>query len=270
MRLFLEHTQYWLYKSFNNANYRKFIWFSIIYGSKKRFVNREISFDDFSIFTPDTLSFIWQFKEIFADESYKFVSNSSKPVILDCGANIGVSCLYFSKLFPNSKIVAFEADPNIVKVLNKNLSSNNIRNVEIIDKAVWINNDVIEISLEGADGATMYSKTNLIKVPSIRLKDFIKSESKIDFLKIDIEGSEYEVLKDCSDSLGKVENIFVEYHSYINSNQKLSEIIGILEKNQFRYFIKSVNDREMPLINKKNKFNPNMDLQLNIYGYKIN
>jgi hypothetical protein len=89
-------------------------------------------------------------------------------------------------------------------------------------------------------------------------------------LKIDIEGAEYDVLKDCSSSLDKVKNIFIEYHSYVNCVQKLSEILEILEKNNFRYFIKPVNDREKPLINRKNKFNPNMDLQLNIYGYKIN
>ena len=270
MRVFLEHTQYWLYRFFTNSNYRKFIFYSIIYGGKKRFVARTFNINGLKIFTPDSLSFIWQYKEIFADEDYKFQTESSTPVIYDCGANIGTSCLYFSINYPGSKIKAFEADPAIAKILNENLLRNNIRNVELIDKAVWINNDGVQMSLEGADGASIFSNTNPLKIPSVRLKDMIEKESKIDMLKIDIEGAEYDVLKDCSSSLDKVKNIFIEYHSYVNCVQKLSEILEILEKNNFRYFIKPVNDREKPLINRKNKFNPNMDLQLNIYGYKIN
>jgi len=89
-------------------------------------------------------------------------------------------------------------------------------------------------------------------------------------LKIDIEGAEYEVLMDCRDSLLNVKNIFIEYHSFNISDQNLSEILQILQKNKFRYFIKSPNNKDAPLINKKSKFNPAMDLQLNIFGYKIN
>jgi len=268
MKVFIEHTLFGIYQFFINSNYRRFIWYSIIYGSKKRFVARTIHFNNLKIYTPDTLSFIWQYKEIFADENYKFQTNSLTPVIYDCGANIGISCLYFSKNYSKSKIKAFEADPNIAKVLRANLEKNNCADIEVIDKAVWINNDGIEISLEGADGASIYSKVNVTKVPSVRLKDLIENENKIDMLKIDIEGAEYEVLKDCKNSLSKVENIFIEYHSFANSSQNLSEILQILEASNFRYFIKPVTDRAVPFINRVNKSNPSMDLQLNIYAYK--
>ena len=270
MRVFWEHTQYWLYRFLTNKNYRRFIWYSIFYGIKKRFVARTFKFNGIKIFTPDTLSFIWQFKEIIADEAYKFQTESLNPIIYDCGANIGTSCLYFSLHYPNSTIKAFEADPDIARILKENLQKNKIKNVEVLNETVWINDDSIEMSFDGLDGASIINKNNLTKVPSIRLKDLIEKEIKIDMLKIDIEGAEYEVLKDCANSLNNVDNIFIEYHSYVNSDQKLSEIINVLEKNHFRYFIKPVNDREKPLVNRKNKFNPDMDLQLNIYGYKIN
>ena len=268
MKVFIEHTAHGFYQFLKNPNYRQFIFYSLIYGSKKRSVSRSIKFNNYKIFVPDTLSFIWQYKEIFADENYKFQTNSLNPVIYDCGANIGVSCLYFSRNFPNSKIKAFEADPNIAKILRENLAENNVKNIEVIDKAVWINNDSIEISLEGADGASIYSKSNVTKVSSLRLKELIEKENKIDMLKMDIEGAEYEVLLDCRNSLSNVENIFIEYHSLANSNQNLSEILSILEKNNFRYFIKPVNDRVSPFVNRTNKSNPAMDLQLNIYAYK--
>ncbi len=269
MRVFFEHTQYWLYRFLTNRNYRRFIFYSIFYGGKKRFVARTFKFNGIKIYVPDTLSFIWQYKEIFADESYRFLTNSSDPIIYDCGANIGTSCIYFSKNYPSAKIKAFEPDPNIVKILITNLRENNLNNVEVFDKAVWINNDGINLSLEGADGASMYATNNQAKVPSIRLKDFLEKESKIDLLKIDTEGAESEVLKDCRHALTNVKNIFIEYHSFANNNQTLSEILRILEENSFRYFIKPVSDREMPFLNKINKFNPDIDLQLNIFGYKI-
>lgn len=268
MRVFLEHTQYWLYRFIKSSAYRRFIFYSILYGSKKRFVARNFNFNGLKLFTNDSLSFIWQYKDIFADESYKFVTDSINQVIYDCGANIGVSSLYFSKHYPASKIVAFEADPNIAKILRDNLSRNGINNVELIDKAVWINKDGIEIGLEGTDGASINSSRNKTKVPTIRLKDLIEIEKSIDLLKIDIEGAEYEVILDCKDSLNQVRNIFIEYHSYAKSDQKLSKILKVLEDNKFRYFVNLVNYREMPFINRKNKFNPQIDLQLNIYGYK--
>jgi FkbM family methyltransferase len=268
MKVFVEHTAHGFYQFFKNSNYRRFILYSLIYGSKKRFVSRSLKFNNYKIFVPDTLSFIWQYKEIFTDENYKFKTNTQNPVIYDCGANIGVSCLYFRRNFPNAKIKAFEADPNIAKILSENLANNNVKNIEVIDKAVWINNDGIEISLEGADGASIYSKVNVTKVPSVRLKDLIEKENKIEMLKMDIEGAEYEVLLDCRNSLSNVENIFIEYHSFANSIQNLSEILSILEKNDFRYFIKPVNDRESPFVNRTNKSNPAMDLQLNICAYK--
>jgi FkbM family methyltransferase len=268
LRVFLEHTQFWLYKFFTDSRYRRFIFYTIFYGSKKRFVPKKINLGKNIIYAPDTLSFIWQYKEIFVDESYKFAPKTKDILIYDCGANIGVSCLYFSLNYPDSKIKAFEADPNIAKILSNNLNSNKIKNVEIIEKAVWKTNEGINISLEGSDGASIYFTENVVKVPSIRLKELIEKETKIDLLKMDIEGAEYEVLIDCKDSLASVDNLFIEVHSFTKEQQRLSEIFTILEKNNFRYFVKPVNDRSTPFINHKNKSNPQMDLQLNIFAYK--
>lgn len=139
-------------------------------------------------------------------------------------------------------------------------------NVEVINSAVWIDNNGIEFSREGADGVSIYGDTNKIKMESIRLKKYLEKEEKIDMLKIDIEGAEYEVLKDYQNSLENVENLFVEYHSLNNSNQKLSEILEIFEKNGFRYYIGSLTKRKNSFVNKgKNK---KMDLQLNIFGVR--
>lgn len=267
MKLFLEIAFKNTYKFLTNSNYRTFLKLAFLYGNKPRYSRTNINVLDFRMTLVDPLSFIWQFQEIFVDEIYKFKSLAGSPVIFDCGANVGTSCLYFKKLFPGSKIKAFEADPEIAKVLSSNLG--NTQGVEVIGKAVWINNNGIEISLEGADAASIYSNKNKVKVDSVRLRDLIEAEEKIDMLKIDIEGAEIEVIKDCRENLYKVENIFIEFHSFINFKQELDIVLRILAENNFRYFIKQPMDRNIPFINKTNKNYPEMDLQLNIFAYKL-
>lgn len=269
MKLVLQEIFLGVYKFLTNSNYRRFLYLATIYGTRKRFHSTQISFLNYSLNVPDCQSFIWQFKEIFVDEYYRFESNSENPVIFDCGANVGTSCVYFKKLYPGSRITAFEANPDIAKLLDENLRNNGIDDVRLLNKAVWINSEGLELGLESADGSSIHKKLNRVKVESIRLRDYLDKEEQIDMLKMDIEGAEVDVLIDCKESLFKVRNLFVEFHSYINEKQRLSEIIDILESNKFRYFIKQPEDRPRPLINRYNKSNPEIDLQLNIFAYRI-
>ena len=256
------------YDYMKNKNLREFYRLYDTWGKYDRYVEiNNVRFLSYSFDVPDLPSFIWQFKELFVDELYKFETNSKEPIIYDCGANIGMSCLYFKKLYPQAKIKAFEADPKIAKVLENNLKKNIcIEGIEIINSAVWIDNNGLQFASEGADGGSIYGNKNRVNVSSIRLKDFLEKEEQIDMLKIDIEGAEYEVLKDCKDSLRNVNNLFVEYHSWNRSEQKFSEILEIFEKNGFRYYIEGLTKRKHPFINKGEL--ENMDLQLNIFGVR--
>src|SRR5688572_5955997 len=109
LKLSLKNT----YLFFTNRYYRQFFLLAIIYGDNKRYQRKKISFLKYTFIVPDALSFLWQFKEIFVDEYYNFTSGKVSPIIVDCGANIGTSCIYFKTLFPTSRIKAFEANPDI-------------------------------------------------------------------------------------------------------------------------------------------------------------
>ena len=269
MRLFLEILFRELYRAFTEKNYREFLRLVLLFSNSPRYTQSKIKFLNYNFTVPDTLSFIWQFKEIFADNSYLFKTGSEQPVIYDCGANVGTSVLYFKQMFPSAKVKAFEADPKILEILNQNISKNNISNIEIIGKAVWVNNNGVEFSQEGADGSSIFGSENKIKIPSVRLKNFLDEEMKIDLLKMDIEGAEIEVIKDCNASLQKARHIFIEFHSQVNDIQKLDIVLNTLTSNGFRYFIKQEADRKQPFINRRNKNNLAMDMQLNIYAYQI-
>ncbi len=270
MRLFLEILFREPSKFFRQKNYTKFMKEVLKFGNAKRYKEVNSNFGNYKFYIPDALSYVWQFKEIFVDQNYKFNSTSDSPIIIDCGANIGLSVIYFNSLFPNAKILAFEPENKIFSYLEKNIKINNLKNIELNKKAVWTNNNGVNFLSEGADGSSIATtkshNTNLVE--SIRLKELLENTKHIDFLKMDIEGAEYEVLCDCKNSLQNVDNIFIEYHSYKNNQQKLNEILTILTDNGFRYFIKPEADRPQPFINKTNKNNPDMDLQLNIFGYK--
>ena len=255
---------------FYNKYYREFLKLLFRYGKVKRNEERTIKYLDHKVTVADCLSFIFQFKEMYVKGYYNFKTGSEAPLILDCGSNIGISVLFFKDIYPNSTIRAFEADPHISELLQNNLRSNSVNNVEVIPKAVWINNEGIEFGTEGADGGSIFSSNKKIKVPSIRLKEVIDNEDSIDFLKIDIEGAETEVMEDCRNSLKNVKNIFIEYHSFIDKDQHLDKILNVLKLSGFRYFIKVDEPRQLPFINHNSTISPDMDLQLNIFAYRFN
>lgn len=218
---------------------------------------------------PDALSFVWQVKEIMVEESYAFACAHETPLIYDCGANVGLDCAYFKKKYPKAHIKAFEADPYIATLLAENIRQNQLQNIDIQAKAVWIHDEGILLAQEGADGGSIFGEKNRIQVPSIRLKNLLAAETKqIDMLKMDIEGAESAVLADCQEELHKVQNLFVEYHSYHQAPQKLEDLLQVLARVGFRYYIEQVLSRKSPLLHHRYKNNEQMDLQLNIFAYR--
>lgn len=206
-------------------------------------------------------------EELFIEETYKFNAKTATPRIIDCGSNTGLSVIYFKKLFPKSKITAFEPDTNIFELLKENLNTFGYDDIELINKAVWNENGTIKFLASGGVGGRISEDKNekTIAMPTFRLKDLLNE--KIDFLKIDIEGAEFDVIKDCASNLKNVENLFIEYHSLEKNEQKLDEILKIMKDSGFKYYIKEAwNNQPKPYTNKRTNL---FDLQLNIFGYRL-
>src|SRR5205814_5177552 len=135
------------------------------------------------------------FHAIFVDECYALRSHNDHPLILDCGANIGLSVLYLKRLYPKSRIIAFEPDHAIFDVLKHNVHGNGFTDVELVRAAVWSQTTTLRFWREGTGAGRVVGTTNqtgLIDVPAIRLRDRLEA-APIDFLKLDIEGAETEV-----------------------------------------------------------------------------
>ena len=234
-----------------------------------RFTETETTFLDKKIKIADNASFQFIKKEIFDQQIYKFNCATETPYIIDCGANIGLSIIYFKQLFPNAEIIGFEPDDTIFNVLKHNIEVFNLSNVVLIKKACWNKETTLQFYSEGADGgraAKDFDTNNLIEVETTRLRNYLNR--KVDFLKIDIEGAENEVLHDIKDLLVNVDRVFVEFHSFVGKEQMLPEILDILKKRGFRFNIHHIGVYSSnPFISIQD--HSNMDLQLNIYGYRL-
>jgi FkbM family methyltransferase len=232
-----------------------------------RYQRRTIRFLGYTFDLPDVTSFLFQFQEIFANEQYNFPCPHQAPLIIDCGANVGTSCLYFKRKYPKARIIAFEADPLIFETLRKNLAANGLEDIDLRQQAVWIHDRGVQFSVEGADGGSIHGKwPTRKKVPSIRLHDLLDELETVDFVKMDLEGAEVEIIPDCSKVLSKVNNIFIEYHSWTDREQFLDRLLAVLKDNGFRYYTETICNRSMPFINHGQE--ENMDLQLNIFAYQ--
>jgi FkbM family methyltransferase len=274
MILFLKLCFKNLYRFFAEPAYRKFYFLVLLYSSKKRNSPFAMRLNGKEIIVQDALSFLWQYWDIYVEEFYYFFTKNESPVIFDIGSNIGMSILYFRNLYPSSIITGFEPDGKIFDTLTKNLQSSGLSDPEIIltRAAVWVHNDGIDLNSNSADSSSIVypgNPVNSVKVPSIRLKDLLEKESHIDFLKMDIEGAEVIVLKDCEKSLDRVDNIFIEYHSSPGHSQDLDILLNILKTQGFRFQISSPFRYRKPFLRKYLHASPEMDLQINIFAFRI-
>lgn len=234
-----------------------------------RFVMFETQYPGFLCTVVDKSSFLFMYDEIFDKEIYKFKTESADPFIIDCGSNIGLSVIYFKKLIPHAEVLALEPDPKIFKILEKNIAAAGASDgTTCVQACLAAQGGDVSFYPDGADGGSSVNhgqETKDIKVPAVVLSDYITKP--VDFLKIDIEGAELEVLESSRESLKKVKNIFVEYHSQASQPQGLDSILSIFKEAGFRYYVEHIGIRsEFPYLSRNSDHG--MDLQLNIYGYR--
>lgn len=256
------------HKKHRKSNFKTISWFheKLIKHQEDKNV-KKIKFPDFSIVYKRPYELLHSYKEIFEKEIYCFTSSTQTPLIIDCGSNIGLSVLYFKKLYPNAKVIAFEPDHNNFHLLQMNIQNNNLADIELNQSAVWVTNGELTFEAKESEASHISDKAFGHKVKSVRLNDVLISYSNIDFLKIDIEGAEFEVLKDISPSLHRVKNLFLEYHGTVEQTSKLSEALGLLSHGGFNVYIRNAADNlEIPFIDKRT--GSTYDVQLNLFCYK--
>jgi FkbM family methyltransferase len=152
-------------------------------------------------------------------------------VFVDLGSNIGMSATY-AELKGASKIYCVEPDPNVFECLVKNSGSN------------WVLENSAVSKYNGYETIKLWPTDSQISVQAITFNDFITKHNitKIDYLKIDIEGAELDVINSISDlNWAIIDKVFLEYHEdvYEFSAEKREGLINLLlSKGLVNYHIK--------------------------------
>lgn len=182
------------------------------------------------------------YKDIFINKDYYFKTKTARPYIVDCGAHIGISVLYFKSLFPNAKIVAFEPNPYSFQLLSQNIKQNHLQSITAVNKAVGVKSTPIKFtipqdpsswSIDSTSVDSLKSQTYKLRQVSVESTDLNKYlTSQIDLLKLDVQGLETKVMISISRNLSKVHNIKLEYHGKLTeSTNNLDQILSILNSN---------------------------------------
>lgn len=196
-------------------------------------------------------------------ESTKMVRRIIKKgaVVIDIGANIGYYALLESKLAGSEGMIyAIEPSPENVRALKKNLRINNRKNMRIFELAIGDKQGkaVMNISphsnlntFVSQEGREVVGKIN---VPMTTLDAFLKGKKHPDFIRMDVEGYEYNVLKGMKKTLQakKPFSFFIEVHFHIMSKSQSSAVLKTLEKNGFETVkvVRSVTVPEMKVMRK--------------------
>ena len=213
----------------------------------------------------DNNGFLHSLNEIFDQEVYKFNSDNPTPLIIDCGSNYGLSILYLKKLYPTSRIIAFEPDEKIFQILNRNNINYDLNGVELHNEAVWTVDTDLNFYSEGSLGGRISNaERNHHTVKAIDFKKYLNQ--KIDFLKMDIEGAENSVIFDIKGYLKNVEKLFLEYHGIVGENQNLGDILNMLSRVGFHYYIRVAGETmRYPFCGEQPKI---FNQQLNIFCFR--
>jgi FkbM family methyltransferase len=214
----------------------------------------------------DAASFLWTYSAVFETQLYHFRSDRPRPLIIDGGANIGLSICFFKRLYPDCRIVGFEPDPQLFEVLRRNAERLQVADVDLVRSALWVSDGELPFTPDGADGGRLSRAVDepRMTVPAVRLRSYLDQE--IDFLKLDIEGAETDVLLDCSDALQRVRNLYVEYHSFVNEPQRLPELLEVIRGAGFRLHVQGCTASARPFLEARD--HEGMDLQLHICGFR--
>jgi FkbM family methyltransferase len=174
-------------------------------------------------------------------EYLDFAELKGGEIVVDIGAYAGVTSIIFAKLVgPAGHVYAFEADETNYECARINIEMAakvlGLQNITLLHYAIWSHCDGVLFSNEGAMGSSAVlitggNRGNEQTVPSIRIQDFFRNQKldHADFVKVDIEGCEVEMLESSAGFLrGMKSRLIVEPH-FVSGTMSTDRCCGLLE-----------------------------------------
>jgi FkbM family methyltransferase len=188
--------------------------------------------------------------------------------VVDIGANIGMFALWAEPQIPRGRLICIEPNPRVLECLRLNISRNNLRNVEVVPVAAGLSDGTMELVCHPGWEALAYSTSvdapwffnksragrvvrwmmqrlrrqshqiaaqKPFTVPQMPLSRIMDQHAiaKINFLKVDCEGSEYEILRSLDAAhWARIERVVIEYHEF-GRDRSHRELVELLQDNGF-------------------------------------
>ncbi len=185
------------------------------------------------------------FQQVFLQKQYKpltdriFKSGTENSIrnIVDAGANVGYTSLFFKKLFPEARIVGIEPEEGNYNMIERNIALNSVLGITPVKKALWGGHEKLMLDKKFRDGREWAFRTipgNNGGIDSLTLKDVMEQYGikTIDILKIDVEGAEESIFQN-ADFLANVRYLAIEIHKEFRMHEKIT---NLLAKYNFSYF----------------------------------
>ena len=181
-------------------------------------------------------------EQVFNEDEYKLneIDFQSGDVVVDIGANVGSVSILLGKRFPDLKIYSFEPHPLNYQNFVENIRLNNITNITPIQKAVDGESNLtkdLSICYHNTGSTSLYksnrNSNGTFSVETISFDDIVSQYNinEIKFLKLDCEGSEYDIIQNSKKLKDiKIHNLSVEIHTFMESRGKdTNQLVSLLE-----------------------------------------
>lgn len=179
--------------------------------------------------------------ENFADELKRSLRGylASRPlrpgdIVVDCGAYVGEFTLYAAAAVGSSgAVIAFEPDPCVFRKLEANIKLNSFSNVRALNKGVWSEDGRLKFVGDSVKGYSFMSAENdeaAISVPVVSLDNELgrMGVSKVDFIKMDIEGAEVKALEGAREVLRKGASLAIASYHMVDGKKSCAELEKVL------------------------------------------
>jgi FkbM family methyltransferase len=153
------------------------------------------------------------FRQHFLEEELAAGLPAAPGTIVDAGANAGYAALYLLRRFPAARIVCVEVDAGNLELLARNVAP--YPQVEIVPGGLWSHATRLGIANPDGDAyAFVVAERADGPIAAWGVDDLMRERglTRIDLLKLDIEGAEVEVLSSAERWIGDVETVLVEPH----------------------------------------------------------
>src|SRR5690606_26520955 len=206
---------------------------------------------------------LWERKNFYLLE--KVVSQISKVQqslnLYDVGANIGLFSLFFSKFQPKAQIISFEAVPETVEMLKRNLKANAVT-VSIVDKALSSDDGFTDFFISHHHKSSLLQnwasdrgtkQVGKITVETVKIDTYCKQNAMLlpDLVKIDVEGAGDKVLKGAYETIKRKRPVIL-FESHLGAeDEAVIEILALFSYKAYR-----INDNKWVVNEKKNYKDP--------------